>query len=230
MENQADTTMRDYKTEVRDLAMSFAATNGVVGDYLEFGVFRGEGIIEAVNAHDSVVSRFLNFCSEWKLRPEIEERMARFDEMLFYGFDSFKGLSAPTKEDQDWLKAGDLAFSAADVAWNMEAAGCANRVFTVEGFFSDTLKPELRGELQLDKAAIIYLDCDLYEPSKQALEWSTPLMQDNTVVVLDDYFLFGGHPKRGQRRAWEEWLAPKSDWMATELYRGGLAAFVLHKI
>lgn len=222
--------MRDYKTEVRDLAMSFAATNGVAGDYLEFGVFRGEGIIEAVNAHDATVSRFKVFESQFKLRPKLLARIDHFDDMRFFGFDSFQGLSAPTKEDQDWLKAGDLSFSHGDAKWNLMESCVGHRVKLVPGFFSDSLKPELRGELQLDKAAIIYIDCDLYEPSKQALEWSTPLMQDNTVVVLDDYFLFGGHPKRGQRRAWEEWLAPKSDWMATELYRGGLVAFVLHKI
>lgn len=218
----------DHKGAVRDLCLNFIATNAVPGDVLEFGVFDGRGLRKIIEKCDEIEQSWLSLSIGHETIRWLDR--ARVLRRRFIGFDSFQGVSAPTEMDGALMQEGDLACPLSVVQENLRYIWCnKERVQLVAGWFSDTLKPELRGALNLERAALIHLDCDLYEPSLQALDWCAPLIHDNTVVILDDYFLFGGHPDRGQRRAWEEWLLTHREFRVTELVRNGPVAFVMHR-
>ena len=62
----------------------------------------------------------------------------------------------------------------------------SNDEFTLtEGFFSDTLTPELQNKLPIQKAAVIYLNSDLYLSTKEALHFIEPYLQTGTVIAVD---------------------------------------------
>jgi hypothetical protein len=54
-------------------------------------------------------------------------------------------------------------------------------------------------------AAIVNLDCDLYASARDALTAITPLIQQGTVLVCDDYYAFSARREAGERRAVAEW-------------------------
>jgi O-methyltransferase len=50
------------------------------------------------------------------------------------------------------------------------------------------------------------VDCDLYSSSKEVFEFIEPLAITGTWLLLDDYWLYRGHPDHGQRKAFDEWM------------------------
>lgn len=108
-----------------------------------------------------------------------------------------------------------------------------SRVQVVPGWFSDTLTETTRAKLGTMLAAIVNIDCDLHEAARQALEFVTPLLQDGTVVLFDDWLAFRGNPNRGEQRACREWLAAHPEWSLTPFHKDHSprrASFVLNRI
>ena len=75
--------------------------------------------------------------------------------------------------------------------------------FLIKGFLNKSL---LEGpkKFNINKARIIFIDLDLYEPSSQALLFCKDLIQEGTIIILDDYFSYKGSLKKGVARAFEE--------------------------
>jgi hypothetical protein len=124
----------------------------------------------------------------------------------FVAFDSFEGL--PDIEDIDkqaiWEK-GKLETREEDFVRIVTNAGMPrNRLTTVKGFYDQSLTQELQQQLLPKKAAVIYVDCDLYKSTIPVLRFITPFLQIGTIIVFDDWNCFYGDPNRGERRAWRE--------------------------
>jgi O-methyltransferase len=127
----------------------------------------------------------------------------------FVAFDSFEGL--PDIEDIDkqaiWSK-GKLMTSEDDFIRKVTAAGMPReRLMTVKGFYDRSLNPELQEIFLPRKAAVVYIDCDLYRSTVPVLQFVKPFLQVGTVIVFDDWNCFHGDPDRGERRAWREFCA-----------------------
>jgi hypothetical protein len=75
------------------------------------------------------------------------------------------------------------------------------------GYYRDSLTPELRSRLTITSAAVVMIDCDFYESTRQALDFVTPCVVDGGVSVFDDWINFRGDPRRGEQAAFREWLA-----------------------
>ena len=156
------------------------------GDYFEFGVFRG-----------STFSCFYHLFKKYA------------SERTMWAYDSFKGLPPLTKDDS-WTTdtvEGSSSWSEGQYScgideflrfmkwWNVPES----YIKIVPGFFKDSLKnhdPSV-------KAAIIWVDCDLYSSTVSVLNFSKTLLQEGTMVLFDD---FGGRDVRGERRALKEFL------------------------
>jgi O-methyltransferase len=151
---------------VLDLAQR-ALDEGVPGDFIETGVWRGGCCIlmRGVLAANGVVDRKV------------------------YVADSFQGLPPPNVElfPQD---TGDqlhtvpeLAVSVDQVRANFDRYGLLDdQVAFVEGFFSDTLPALDTGPL-----ALIRLDGDMYESTYVALENLYPKLSVGGFIIIDDY-------------------------------------------
>jgi len=124
----------------------------------------------------------------------------------YVAFDSFEGLPEmdPSDSMPIWKK-GDLKTSETDFVDLVTKHGMPReKLKIVKGFYNDSLTPSLRDELLPEKAAVVYIDCDLYSSTLSALNFSRDFFQKGTVLVFDDWFCFYGDPTKGERRAFAE--------------------------
>ena len=204
-------------------AAVFAAVNKVEGDYLEFGVFRGASYISAYytlrQCFDEVISNFGFTMSE----ADREATVSIFGKMRFFAFDSFEGLPEIVNSDNSgFFEKGQFSASLTEFENNLNAAGFPReRGVIVNGWYDKTLTRAIRDEHRLSKAAVVHIDCDLYESTRVVLEFVAPLLVDGTVLIFDDWFHFNGHPLRGEQKAFNEWKASLDGWSFTEYQQEG---------
>lgn len=157
------------------------------GDYLEFGVYRGRAFIEAYKQANSL----------------------DIGNMRFIAFDSFEGLPEVKGRDADYkhFEKGQYACAEKEFIEIIEEAGVdMNRVLTVPGFFDSSLTQELKNELDIKRAAVVWIDCDIYESTVPVLNFITDIITSGTFIAFDDWFSFGADPYAGEIRATREWL------------------------
>jgi O-methyltransferase len=165
-------------------AFAYARYEQVDGDYAEFGVFQGRTFVEAYR----VARRF----------PAFDRR--------FFAFDSFQGL--PEIEGVDagerWRQ-GQYAQGLAEFEGRLRRARIpASDVTITPGFFAESLRrPEPIG---LDRVAVAWVDCDLYESTVPVLDYLTDRLVHGAVLTFDDWYCFRGARDKGESRACTEWL------------------------
>jgi O-methyltransferase len=124
----------------------------------------------------------------------------------YVALDSFEGL--PPLEPIDRMpiwQAGGLKTSEEEFRRIVVGHGMPpERLITVKGFFQESLTEGLKQRLLPAKAAVVYVDCDLYASTAPVLEFARDFLQHGTVLVFDDWFCFHGDPERGERRAFRE--------------------------
>jgi O-methyltransferase len=197
---------REYLSRIvlLDIVMGFIDDCKVEGCYLEFGCAGGGSLVDAFNAAG---------------------RHRRLNSMPFFVFDSFEGLPEPTGLDADEshrYNKGDFACNLDRYRKNVRSRGVdLARVTCIPGWYSETLNDELKQTLPIKKAAVVWIDCDLYESTVPVLEFITHFIQDGTVVIFDDWFSFKGRLDRGEARAFKEWLAKNRSIHATQYHAVG---------
>jgi hypothetical protein len=154
---------------------------------------------------------------------------ALFD-WTYVAFDSFAGLPEPEGEDRSAIwQQGDLATSEEEfVRLVVEHGMPRQKLLTVPGFYDRSLTPELRDRLLPAKAAVVYVDCDLYASAVPALELARPFLQRGTVIVFDDWFCFHGDPEKGERRAFREFRERHAGLRFEEFVRTGEVQAFIH--
>jgi hypothetical protein len=125
----------------------------------------------------------------------------------YLAFDSFQGFPEIAAIDRlEPFEKGKAAMTEADFIQTVRRAGMPARLLrTFPGFYRDTLTPALAQSLP-DKAAVIYVDCDLYESTRDVLSFIPKFLQVGTVIAFDDWDCYWSDPERGERRAWREFL------------------------
>lgn len=149
----------------------------VPGDYLEFGVFRGQSFIMAY-------------------------RLGRDLNMRFYAFDSFEGLP----RDEALWRQGEFRADAKYFLRSVRKAGVdLGRVVLVPGFYDSITLGTLP---DLERAAIVHIDCDLYSSARDVLRLIERVIGKGTILIFDDWFSFAEEVKpeeHGEQRAFFEW-------------------------
>ena len=151
------------------------------GDYLEFGVHLGKSFVASYKA-----------AQRYGLK-----------DMKFYAFDSFAGLPDVKGIDEvgSQFRRGDYACTEEQFKKNLQAKGVnLNKVVTVPGWYDNTLSNETKKKLPLKAAAVVWIDCDLYESTVPVLNFLTDYIVDGTILVFDDWFCFRGSPERGEQK------------------------------
>lgn len=162
------------------------------GDYLEFGTYNGR-----------------TFTQAYELSKKYNIR-----NMRFIAFDSFKGLPKPNHKEKmnERFYQGQYSCSKDEFIEILKSSKVdLSKVKIISGYFDDTLNDELKKELKLVNAAIVWIDCDLYESTVPVLEFITDIIDNSTFVVFDDWFSFGGNPNMGEIKAFNEFVKKHPD-------------------
>jgi Macrocin-O-methyltransferase (TylF) len=185
--NQANRQTEKYRFYVA--AFDFLTENRVAGDYMEFGCHRARTFRMALT----------------------EARRHALSEMEFWAFDSFEGLPQASGHAVDIWTKGALATSEENFMAMIRAhAIYVERVRTVKGFYADSLNADLRARFAAagKKAMMVNVDCDLYDSAVPVFDFVEPLLQEGTVVYVDDWFPgYKGNPEKGVARAFAEFEA-----------------------
>jgi O-methyltransferase len=171
-----------------------------VGDYLEFGVFQGTSMI----------------CM-WDVLNEMNLGHVRM-----FGFDSFEGMPDAASTDDDGIfKPGEFAAPYELTKQRLAEAGVPeSRAILIKGWFSDTLNRETVARHGITNAGVIMIDADIYTSSKQALDFCAPLIQQEAVLVMDDWYAANGlfvEFNMGQPRALKEFLAANPQFQSADV-------------
>lgn len=193
------------RCKMLDTAMDFIRHSKVEGDYFEFGVFRGVTFQYAYHS----------------------SQLRELKSMNFFALDSFQGFADPKGNDTTGvIVKGTRNCSENEFFKVLRSYGVdVDKVHAIPGWFEDTLTGEgekkTRDQIGKRKAAIVYLDADLYEPTVLALDFLVDYLTDGTLLIFDNWFLFRGHPQRGERRAFEEWCQKHPEFIITPFNKFG---------
>ena len=190
----------------------FVVNECVVGDYYEFGVYRGETTAQFFHMLTQTATRRLENTNPISESATYQARAWFQDSCNFNLYDSFEGLPSLTSSDKgtnDFFE-GQYSVSERDVIRKLtDSKVPIERVNTVAGWFSTTCDPMKVETSSLRKASVIWLDCDLYSSASDALKIFSTILQPGTIVVIDDWHCFKGDPKRGVQAAWNEFCDRK---------------------
>lgn len=194
-------------------AFNFVNFAKLDGDYLEFGVWKGTSLITAFH---------------------MSKRMPNLSNIRFYGFDSFEGLPAIKDIDGHFtdFNSGEYSCSLENVKNNLiNSAVDLGKVRLIKGWYKDTLNIDTAKTLDIKHAAIIYVDCDLYDSAKDVLNFITPYVMDGTIIIFDDWYCFKGRSDSGEQRAFSEWLACNANFTAVPYKQFGYVgySFIINK-
>ena len=188
-------------------AFKFCINECIEGDYYEFGVFEGDTFISAIKSYEKIYNR--RQAASLRLGDSVNTRDRRqeiFRAATFHAFDSFKGLPKLSTSDSgtDDFTESQFCCSVDRFRENLANAEVPSSRYKIhEGFYSDLAEAEYaRG---MKKAAVIWLDCDLYSSSVAAYELIKDIVQDGTVLIIDDWYSFKGSRFKGPQLAFYEW-------------------------
>ena len=166
----------------------FLTDNRVHGDYHEYGCHR---------------------CRTFRMALT-EARRHNLESMQFHAFDSFEGLPEPTTDTsvEIWKK-GVLTTTEEQFMSMIKNQGIyLDKVNTIKGYYDDSLTKELQKQY-LDsgrKISLVNIDCDLYESAVPVFNFIEPLLQEGSVIYMDDMFAgYKGNPMKGVSKAFLEW-------------------------
>lgn len=202
----------------------FVACEMVDGDYYEFGVYQGRTFIESyywMKKQFELRSKLNVGGSD--MEGKLNRRVDLWAKLKFIAFDSFEGLPQLTELDShsDDFTKGQYACDVSSFKRNLKNAGMPlDRCKIIEGFFDHTCVTKTIEEHGLRKAAVIWLDADLYSSTKAVLDFIPPLLQDGTILIFDDWFSFRGNPGEGVQLAFNDWQNKYRDkYIITEYQR-----------
>jgi len=94
-------------------------------------------------------------------------------------FDSFEGLSSPSKEDGSFWYKGALAIDEETVKRNLSPFSCFS---LYKGWIPDRFS-----EVESLRFSFVHIDVDLYQPTKDSFEFFYPRMNPGGIILCDDY-------------------------------------------
>lgn len=208
-------------------AVTYVIKNQIIGDYLEFGVWKGKRFQVVYNLLKTYSSTF--YGDKKFKRKQIKNP---FDKIMFHAFDSFEGLPASNYDGRSlqYFKGsyrGDI-----DTFKNMlrDANVDLNRVTITKGWFNQALNQTTAERIKLEKISIAFIDCNLYESAVPVLKFITPYLQTGTVLIIDDWYRNKGNPLKGVQGAVLEWLKESSQITLQHFYTSDTKTivFIVH--
>jgi predicted O-methyltransferase YrrM len=120
---------------------------------------------------------------------------AGFCNARYVALDSFEGLSKPVKNDGEHFSEFDLR---APIEVAQKTLNRFENVYLIKGWI-----PESFNELEESEYSFVNIDVDLYEPTKDSIEYFWPKVMPGGVLICDDY---GSEKTPGAKIAIDEYF------------------------
>ncbi len=154
--------MVNIEVEYASFLIQELNSRGVPGAIVEFGVFEGFWL-----------GKIIDICKLNKTERNI------------YGFDSFEGLPCPSStHDLDCWHEGEYTASIESVQKRL-GVDENKHVILVQGWFKESLQSP--SALNIDSICYARIDCDLYQPAVECLDYLSPRLSDGAILVFDDW-------------------------------------------
>jgi len=188
-----------YELGVVEQLLKKIQEENISGSVIEFGVFQGQNLKYIVDICDKIL-----------LNRDI------------YGFDSFEGLSTPSRQhDLSCWHAGQYAANFDEVVKYLHA-DTRQDVHLIKGWFKDSLQQEQA--LSIKEVAYARIDCDLYQPTVECLEYLTTRLVDRAVLVFDDWTY---DLNKGETKAFVEWSGRNPQFKFDFIFYGVMGHFYM---
>jgi len=176
----------------------FQKTIEVPGDIAELGVFRGLGLMTWANLLESycigdrtkIVYGFDNWKGFGKLAPQ--------DGKVEKDVQKYTGGFSPERYRKELIEAIRIFDDDRFIPWKA-------RVKLIDGDIESTVR-KFVAENQGVRFSLIHFDCDLYKPTKAALECLWPRLSRGGIMLFDEYAI---HEWPGETMAVDEYFNDK---------------------
>jgi hypothetical protein len=161
-------------------AFYLANLEGIAGDYVEFGMFEGTSFIGALECHNRT-------------------RLADSPSRAFWGYDSFGGFKYSSPSDaHPFFREGEFRSSYEKTRARIARHFRHRAAWTITpGLLENTIKGRTAPEMGINQVAVAFIDVDLGEPARIALNFLRPALRPGCIVILDDYFAYKGSVELG---------------------------------
>ena len=211
------------KSIVLDNSCKFVINECIIGDYYEFGVFRGQTLLSAFKRFKATADKRIKLSKDIGKNDEADVKRNFFrSKIRFHAFDSFEGLPIFTEEDKysnDFFPGQFKSSEESLIKLAKENNLSSDQLIIHKGWFSKTCNYKYFKKNDLKPASIIWLDCDIYSSAQEAFQLIQYILQDGTVLVIDDWFSNKGSPLHGVQKAYYEFSSSediKSQFIFTE--------------
>ena len=202
--------------------MDFVVYSGIDGDIFEFGVLAGW---TARRFAETMLE--MNYLCDIHLYDSFEGLPRVKNEIDQKSYDVVRGV---WKEEMKLPDAWEVEIGMTideHVAQSLSRVISRSRINMRRGYFNETLKTRIE-----TKAALVHLDCDLYESTAEVLNalHRDHVLMDGTMLMFDDWNCNRANPAFGQRRAFAEFLKThEATYSASHYLNYGFncAAFIL---
>ena len=191
-------------------ALYITALDDLGGDYLEFGVFTGSSFVFAARYNSKL--------------KDLTQKKTRF-----FGFDSFEGFGDIKDFDaHPFYKNDTFALNYEKVSRNIKCQMGSNEHTLVKGYFDQTIKGKTPESFGIQKARIVFIDCDLKDPAADVFNFVKSSLQKGTVLIMDDFYSYKGDLQLGVSGAFEDFKKnnPHISWRRLLDYGNGGIAYI----
>ncbi|OQY04741.1 MAG: dTDP-6-deoxy-L-hexose 3-O-methyltransferase [Bacteroidetes bacterium 4572_117] len=168
-------TRRQDLTKILARYEIFKKVMNVKGSIVECGVYRGAGLMS------------------WALFSDVLEPVNLTRRI--YGFDTYEGFPNVSEKDENEMRnpqQGDLYANTFDELTAITKTydknrflGHVNKIQLIKGDAVDTIPKFIEKNKHL-VISLLFLDFDLYEPTKKALEYFVPRMPKGSIIAFDE--------------------------------------------
>lgn len=217
--------LKDVRSNAFKTCIRFINYELVEGDICEFGVYSGRSL--ALLSHHN---------NEYVVN-ENDVNNKDVPKRISYGFDSWDGLPNDDETHPRWthglFKLNHSYHPIIPLNKHIEPIDVYNffKVYNldkpvlVQGEYIDLVLPN-----ELTHIALVHIDCDLYNSTKQILNLIESRIVDGTILLFDDWFNYKGNPNKGEQRAFNEFLNENPRIKVSEYlqYATFCKAFIIH--
>jgi len=184
-------------------------SNHLLGDYVEFGVYKGDTLAQSVLQYQQFKTWLENQKNdEEKWRNKVALSSPLNKKIFFHGLDTFQGM--PENNEKFFVfDKGNFEASFDDV--NKRLNSLDEKVYLYKGLFTETAN-KLKNNLLNRKVSIVNIDCDIYSSTVDSLNIISDYLQVGSIILLDDYNSFNADNNKGQRKAISEFKS-NSNWV-----------------